>query len=90
MRTKAEAEAKLTQLPLTRPVVVTDRAGARRSFTFTLPAGNVCVVEIDANPSDAQLADLSRHLPLPEDKRAEALGVMRAPANGATGETRTK
>jgi hypothetical protein len=81
MRTKADAEAKLAQLPLTRAVAVADTVAAktgksRRSYTFSLPTGNQCTVEIDAEPSEQQLADLVRHLPLPDERRTEALEIV--------------
>lgn len=77
MRTKAEAEAWLAQLPLTRAVAVADVGSARRSYAHA----NV-YIEIDANPTDAQLADLVRHLPLPEDKRASALALVTGNSSG--------
>jgi hypothetical protein len=78
MRTKAEAEATLATLPLLSPVAVTDKAGTRREYAFTLPAGNLCVIEIDATPSDEQLADLARNLPLASKDRDAALLTMKS------------
>lgn len=81
MKTKADAEARLARVGLLRPVAVADVAdperGERRSFQF----GNErdesqTIVEIDADPSPRQLADLASNLPLPEDKRMAALAIM--------------
>ncbi len=81
MKTKGEAETKLAECDLLRPVVVADVTGkegnARRSYTFANPHGlGEVEIEIDADPSPEQLADLSRNLPVPEGKRAETLAKL--------------
>jgi hypothetical protein len=83
MLTKAEAEATLAALPLKTFVAVADTTdaktgAARRSFAFTLPAGNACVVTVDDKPTAAQLEDLAKHLPLDAKDRAAALETMKA------------
>jgi hypothetical protein len=82
LTTKDEAEATLAKLPLKSTVVVADTTSktgaARRRYSFTLPTGNVCEVEIDAEPSEQQLADLAKHLPLDEKDKAAALEAMKA------------
>lgn len=84
MRTKEEAEATLAKLPLARAVAVADTTAkdgtARRVYAFTLPAGNECTIEIDAEPSEQQLADLARHLPLVDKDWAAAFEVLKSPA----------
>jgi hypothetical protein len=80
MRTKAQAEAVLAALPLSRAVAVTD-AAARRRYSYTLPQGNIVEIEIDADPSDQQLDDLAKHLPLNAQDRPAALTAMRASAS---------
>lgn len=94
MRTKEEAEAKLSELPLVRPVAVADATSkdgaARRAYTFTLPAGNECIVEIDAEPTEEQLADLARHLPLADKDRSEALEALKSTAAAAVEATYIK
>ncbi len=80
MNTKAEAEVALAKCELREPVTVADTTdaktgAARRSYTFGLTT-----VEIDAEPSKQQLADLASHLPVPDEKRAETLAVLEAEA----------
>lgn len=64
MKTKAEAEARLAELPLRAPVSVADRGGSRREFTYIRPDGGQVSIEIDASPTSQQLDDLANHLPL--------------------------
>lgn len=83
MATRAEALAALAQVPLQRSVAVAETAGKqgepRRSYTFVLPNGGACIIEIDATPSDRQLQDLAAHLPLLTKDRAAALAKFREP-----------
>jgi len=79
MRTKAEAEAKLAVLPLTRAVVVVDD-GARRRYSYTLARGNLVEIEIDAEPTETQLSDLAKHLPLEAKDRDAAFEAMKSTA----------
>jgi hypothetical protein len=70
-------------LPLKTFVAVADTTdaktgAARRSFAFTLPAGNACVVTVDDKPTAAQLEDLAKHLPLDVKDRAAALTTMKS------------
>lgn len=81
MTTKAEVESRLAELPLTAAVAVADTAdvrtgAARRSYSYTTAKGNVVTIEIDADPSPAQLADLARHLPLADKDRPAALDKL--------------
>lgn len=78
MRTKAEAESRLARCALTAPVTVTDEPGSRRSYAYSLARGQ-CIVEIDATPSDRQLQDLAKNLPILERDRAAALAIFREP-----------
>lgn len=83
MKTKEEAESKLSRCDLLKPVDVqdvTDELGApRRAYRFENATGRgSTTVEIDADPSQEQLADLARHLPVPEGKRGETLGILRS------------
>ncbi len=82
MGTKAEAEAKLSELPLDRPVTVADvtvDARPRRRFRFSTAGTNASVeIEIDADPTDEQLDTLARNLPLPAEKRSEAAAKLKA------------
>jgi hypothetical protein len=79
MRTKAEAEAKLARLALLRPVdvadVVTD-GRPRRAYRFNNADGSETTVEIDADPTPRQIADLAANLPVADAKRAEALDIL--------------
>lgn len=81
MGTKAEAEAKLTELPLERAVAVIDfKADAKdcRRFRYPTTGENAFVeIEIDADPSPEQLDALARNLPLPADKRDEAAAKLK-------------
>lgn len=93
MKTKADAEERLSRCALLRPVEVADtrddKTGRdRRSYTFANPRGGQTVVEIDADPSEQQLRDLARHLPLEERDRAGALEVMTAEPAAAVEPTR--
>ena len=81
MNTKEEAEKRLAELPLKVAVVVADtaRLGApRRAYTFDSGGGTV-EVEIDAEPSDAQLRDLARHLPCESKDSAAVLAKLLEP-----------
>src|SRR5207244_623689 len=72
MKTKAEADAIMAKLALRVPVVVTDvttDGAPRREFLFNNPEGlGFMTVEIDADPTPQQLADLARNLPVRADK----------------------
>jgi len=79
--TRIEAEAKLAELPLLVAVDVADVVAEddrpRQTFRFSNPRGlGEIEIEIDADPSPEQLADLSRNLPVPDDKRAETLAKL--------------
>lgn len=92
MRTKQEALDRLAALPLRSAVRVVDPGDpqdasdrmdpsllpgpGRRAYRFTSAAGYITTIEIDANPTPAQLADLARHLPVAEKDRAAALEVL--------------
>ncbi len=80
MKTKEEAEAKLAKVGLLRPVAVADvtdpERGARRAYQFDNEDKSQTIVEIDADPSPRQVADLASNLPVPEDKRMAALAIM--------------
>lgn len=96
MHTKEDAEAVLAALPVKAPIVVTDTTDAktgkaRRSYAFVTAGGSEAVVEIDAEPSDRQLGDLSRHLPLDAKDQAAALVAMKAstPVKGGAAEEAT-
>jgi hypothetical protein len=84
MDTKESAEAMLATLPLdkSKPVLVEDVVGdgitgvlgaARRRFHY--PNG---MVEIDAEPSKAQLEHLSKQLPIADKDRAAAAQILTA------------
>jgi hypothetical protein len=81
MHTRDSAESALAKCDLRTPVAVSDTtagARARRAFHFANPDGSETIVEIDAEPSRQQLADLAAHLPVPEGKRAETLAILEA------------
>jgi hypothetical protein len=83
MHTQKSAESALAKCDLRTPVDVADTVDAktgrdRRAFHFVNPDGSETTVEIDAEPSRQQLADLARHLPVPEEKRAETLATLEA------------
>ena len=76
MKTKQDAEQRLAKLPLQSPVEVVDFSEdgrPRRRFRFDNPNGlGVVTIEIDADPSDQQIDDMVRNLPLPPSARAAA------------------
>jgi hypothetical protein len=78
MNSKTEAEATLAKLPLEAPVVVSDIGIVRREYRFTNRDGSITTVEIDADPTDAQLADLARHLPLADKDREAAFETIKS------------
>lgn len=67
MRTREEGEGLIVQHDLRNASVnesVDQRGIARRELRFDNPRGlGEIEIEIDADPSDRQLADLARHLP---------------------------
>lgn len=75
MNTLEEAQARMAECPLLRPVAVADR-GARRTFTFANPGGGSTEVEIDAVPSDRQRRDLAAHLPVLERDRDVVVSII--------------
>lgn len=82
MNTKEEAEAKLATLVIDTPVAVSDTTmdgRPRRAYLFTFPDGHTLTIEIDATPSDEQLSDLARQMPIADKDRGTALAVFKAP-----------
>lgn len=82
MKSKADAEAKLATIDLLRPVEVVDVLGekgeARRRYRYDNPNGpGLVTIEVDADPSPEQLADLATHLPVPAAKRGETLAKLK-------------
>lgn len=76
MKTRAEAEAKLSELTLTKPVTVEDTVSPLgepcRAFRF---AGGAVFTSRD--PDDAELDTLARNLPVPDEKRAETIEALK-------------
>lgn len=89
MKTKADAEARLSRCALRTTVTVEDvEGGSRRAFRFSNPDGpGTTTVEIDADPSDRQLEDLAANIPVLGRDRAAALAIFREAQAGSAAET---
>lgn len=59
------------------PVEVADVGTARRSYTFADGSGGTTIVEIDADPSEQQLADLANNLPVLSKDRTAVFATLK-------------
>ncbi len=82
---KAQLVIKLAMLPLRKPMAaeyVNDGDGNPKiSLSFDNPNGpGSSAIEVDISPTEAQLADVSRNLPLHAADRLASLAILLTPS----------